>query len=107
MTSVLEGTLDAHSRSDLTRMTPTEQANSQYDDELASYTTPRVWWRVATLPDGTPVGFVIPARNAYNPIIAYIGVLPAFRGNGIRRRRPRRGHAHPRRTRRSAHPGVD
>ncbi len=82
MTSVLEGTLDAHSRIDLTRMTPAEQASSQYDDELASYATPREWWRVATLPDGTPVGFVIPARNAYNPIIAYIGVLPAFRGKG-------------------------
>ena len=82
MTSVLEGTLDAHSRAELTRMTPAEQANFQYDDELARYTTPREWWRVATLPDGTPVGFVIPARNAYNPIIAYIGVLPAFRGKG-------------------------
>ena len=82
MTSVVEGTLDAHSRAELTRMTPAEQANFQYDDELARYTTPREWWRVATLPDGTPVGFVIPARNAYNPIIAYIGVLPAFRGKG-------------------------
>ncbi len=82
MTSVLEGTLDAHSRADLTRMTPAEQANLQYDDELARYTTPREWWRVATLPDGTPVGFVIPARNAYNAIIAYIGVLPGFRGKG-------------------------
>ena len=82
MTSVLEGTLDAHSRAELTQMTPAEQANFQYDDELARYTTPREWWRVATLPDGTPVGFVIPARNAYNPIIAYIGVLPGFRGKG-------------------------
>lgn len=82
MTSVLEGTLDAHSRAELTRMTPAEQANLQYDDELASYASPRDWWRVATLHDGTPVGFVIPARNAYNPIIAYIGVLPAFRGKG-------------------------
>lgn len=82
MTSVLEGTLDAHSRVELTRMTPVEQANFQFDDELARYTTPREWWRVSTLPDGTPVGFVIPARNAYNPIIAYIGVLPAFRGKG-------------------------
>ena len=82
MTQVLEGTLDAHSRAELTRMTPSEQANDQYDDELVGYETPRDWWRVATLPDGTPVGFVIPARNAYNPIIAYIGVLPAFRGKG-------------------------
>ena len=48
MTSVLEGTLDAHSRAELTRMTPAEQADFQYDDELARYTTPHEWWRVAT-----------------------------------------------------------
>jgi len=28
------------------------------------------------------VGFVIPAHNAYNPIIAYLGVVPIHRGNG-------------------------
>ena len=37
---------------------------------------------VATLRGGEPVGFVIPARNPYNAILAYIGVLPAHRGNG-------------------------
>lgn len=36
----------------------------------------------AVLPTGEPVGFVIPARNSYHPIIAYIGVLPARRGHG-------------------------
>jgi RimJ/RimL family protein N-acetyltransferase len=45
-----------------------------------AYASPRDWWRVATLPDGEPVGFVIPARNNYNPIIAYIGVVPEHRG---------------------------
>lgn len=33
------------------------------------------------LPHGEPVGFVLPAHNGYNPIIAYIGVLPGHRGN--------------------------
>jgi RimJ/RimL family protein N-acetyltransferase len=28
------------------------------------------------------VGFVIPAHNGYNPVIAYLGVVPAHRGNG-------------------------
>jgi RimJ/RimL family protein N-acetyltransferase len=54
----------------------------QYDREFMSYRSPQEWWRIATLPDGDPVGFVIPARNSYHPIIAYIGVLPAHRGNG-------------------------
>ena len=49
---------------------------------MAQYRSPQEWWRVATLPDGEPVGFVTPARNAYNPIIGYIAVLPEHRGNG-------------------------
>jgi RimJ/RimL family protein N-acetyltransferase len=79
---VLEGTLDAHSRDDLTRMTARESAQEQYRDELDRYATPHEWWQVATLPDGDPVGFVIPAHNGYNPIIAYLGVVPAHRGHG-------------------------
>lgn len=82
MTLVLDGTLDAHSRDELTRMSARESAEEQYRDELERYTSPRSWWRIATLPDGEPVGFVIPAHNGYNPIIAYIAVLPAHRGHG-------------------------
>lgn len=82
MTSALDGTLDAHSRADLTRMSARQAAVKHYEDELARYTSPKDWWRIATLPDGEPVGFVIPAHNGYNPIIAYIGVLPEHRGNG-------------------------
>lgn len=82
MASALDGTLDAHSRDDLTRMSAREAAVKHYEDELARYTSPREWWRVATLPDGEPVGFVLPAHNGYNPIIAYLAVLPAHRGNG-------------------------
>ncbi|MFJ5845323.1 GNAT family N-acetyltransferase [Streptomyces sp. NPDC092903] len=83
MAPVMEGTLDAHGRQDLASgLSPLAAAEKHYDEELARYTTPREWWRVAELPDGEPVGFVIPARNDYNPIIAYIGVLPARRGHG-------------------------
>jgi len=82
MTLVLDGTLDAHSRDDLTRMTPRQAAQEQYHSELDRYASPRVWWRIATLPDGEPVGFVIPAHNGYNPVIAYVAVLPAHRGRG-------------------------
>lgn len=61
----LEGTLDVHSRADLTRMSAHETAVKHYEEEFATYTSPHHWWRVATLPDGgEPVGFVIPARNS-------------------------------------------
>jgi RimJ/RimL family protein N-acetyltransferase len=82
MTEVLDGSLDAHSRDDLTHMSPREAAVRHYEDELANYRSPQDWWRVATLPDGDPVGFVTPARNNYNPIIGYIAVLPRHRGKG-------------------------
>ncbi|MEU4679093.1 GNAT family N-acetyltransferase [Micromonospora sp. NPDC023737] len=82
MTRALAGTLDAHSLAEMARMPAGEVARKHFEDELARYPTPREWWRVATLPGGEPVGFVFPARNAYNPIIAYIGVLPEHRGHG-------------------------
>lgn len=82
MTLVLDGTLDAHSRDDLTRMTPHQAAQAQYGSELERFASPHEWWRIATLPNGEPVGFVIPAHNGYNPIIAYIGVVPTHRGHG-------------------------
>ncbi|MFD0526836.1 GNAT family N-acetyltransferase [Kitasatospora arboriphila] len=83
-TGILSGTLDAHSRDDLARMTAREAAQFQYDEEFAHYATPRAWWRVAeSAGTGEPVGLVIAARNAYRPIVAYLGVLPAHRGRGL------------------------
>ena len=82
MTEVIDGTLDAHDRADLARMPAREAAAGHYNEELALYTSPRDWWRIATLPGGEPVGFVLPAHNGYNPIIAYLGVVPAHRGHG-------------------------
>jgi RimJ/RimL family protein N-acetyltransferase len=82
MTLTLEGTLDAHSRAELRRKPPKQVAADQYDGEFNAYSSPRDWWRIATRLDGEPVGFVVPAHNGYNPIIAYIGVLPDHRGHG-------------------------
>jgi RimJ/RimL family protein N-acetyltransferase len=81
MTLVMDGTLDAHSREELTRTSAREGAVRHFQDELALYRSPRDWWRVAILPDGEPIGFVTPARNDYGAIIAYLGVLPSYRGN--------------------------
>jgi RimJ/RimL family protein N-acetyltransferase len=82
MTLVLDGTLDAHSRAELTRMTARQSAEEQYNDVFAGYTSPHEWWRIATTPGGEPAGFVIPAHNGYHSIIAYLGVVPAHRGHG-------------------------
>lgn len=82
MVRVLEGTLDAHDRVALASVSAERSARERYADEFAQYTTPRDWWRVAVLPGGEPVGFVLPARNAYHPMIGYIGVVPEHRGHG-------------------------
>ncbi|WCN81755.1 GNAT family N-acetyltransferase [Micromonospora sp. LH3U1] len=83
MTRALDGTLDAHSRADLAQMSPHEAALKHYEQELATYSSPRQWWRIGTLGEGgDPVGFVVPARNAYHPVIAYLGVVPEHRGHG-------------------------
>jgi GNAT superfamily N-acetyltransferase len=83
MTRVLEGTLDAHSRRDLETSDPARVARDQFHGDFLGDPQPRDWWRLATLPStGEQVGFVIPARNAYNAIIAYIGVVPEHRGKG-------------------------
>ncbi|MFE2373184.1 GNAT family N-acetyltransferase [Streptomyces sp. NPDC059398] len=83
MALVAEGSLDAHTRASVaTGLSPREVSERQYDEELTGYRSPAGWWRVAELPGGEPVGFVIPARNNYHAIIAYIGVLPAHRGHG-------------------------
>jgi RimJ/RimL family protein N-acetyltransferase len=83
MTRALDGTLDARSRADLREGTAAQAATRHHDEEFAHFTSPREWWRVATLRDGgEPVGFVIPARNAYHAVIAYLAVLPDHRGHG-------------------------
>ncbi|WP_062429626.1 GNAT family N-acetyltransferase [Herbidospora daliensis] len=82
MERVVEGSLDVHTKAELTRMSPREQAEAQYEHELDLYDSPREWWRVVVV-GGAPAGFVIPARNPYNPIIAYIGVVPEHRGKGL------------------------
>ncbi|MFF4188689.1 GNAT family N-acetyltransferase [Streptomyces sp. NPDC001691] len=83
MTLVVENSLDEHTREELRTMTPRESAERMYEEEFATFRSPPTWWRIAELKDGGgPVGFVIPARNNYNPVIAYIGVLPAHRGHG-------------------------
>jgi hypothetical protein len=82
MTLTMDSTLDAHSKQDLALMSARQGAVRHFEEELASYGSPRQWWQIATLPDGEPAGFVIPARNNYHAIIAYLGVLPTQRGNG-------------------------
>jgi RimJ/RimL family protein N-acetyltransferase len=82
MTLALEGTLDVHSQQVLTQMSARDAAVRHHEGELAQYRSPREWWRIATLVDGEAVGFVTPARNDYNPIMAHLAVLPGHRGNG-------------------------
>jgi hypothetical protein len=81
LTGALENTLDAHGRADLRTMPARDVATAQLDGEFPRYSSPQEWWAVRCLQDGEPIGFVIPTRNDYSWIIAYIGVLPRRRGH--------------------------
>lgn len=78
---VAKDSLDAHT----VETVAAKGVEALADDDLEFYLSlpgERAAWRVAELPDGTTVGFIIPTRNAYDASISYLGVLPEHRGNG-------------------------
>jgi RimJ/RimL family protein N-acetyltransferase len=78
---IAAGSLDAHTVDMVTR----QGIDALADDDLAFYLSlpgDRAAWQIATLHDGTTVGFIIPTRTAYDASISYLGVLPQHRGNG-------------------------
>ncbi|SMC57653.1 GNAT family N-acetyltransferase [Kibdelosporangium aridum] len=76
-----QGSLDAHVRKTVEQSGLDASAQEELDI-LRWLPSPRDWWRLAYTPSGELAGISIPARNYKNPIIGYIGVLPAHRGNG-------------------------
>jgi RimJ/RimL family protein N-acetyltransferase len=75
-------TLDVTTCRALDVMDPAAQARDDYDFYL-DCPGERDWWRVATTPDGEPVGFVVPSATPYARNVGYLGVLPAHRGHGL------------------------
>jgi RimJ/RimL family protein N-acetyltransferase len=56
------------------------------DDDLDFYRSlpgRRSDWKIAELPSGDTVGFIIPTRTAYDASISYLGILPEHRGQGF------------------------
>lgn len=76
-----QGSLDAHARRAIAE-SGIEAAAQEDLDLLRWLPSPRAWWRVAYDRAGSPAGLCVPARNPNDPIIGYIGVLPAHRGQG-------------------------
>ncbi|MEV7994814.1 GNAT family N-acetyltransferase [Streptomyces sp. NPDC086077] len=79
---VLDGTLDAASRTAAAAVGAEAQARADvafYRDVMAGE---RTWWRVAEDFDGRPAGFALPSRNSGSHVVGYLGVLPEQRGHG-------------------------
>lgn len=79
---VLAGSLDATSRKTAAAVGAATLARLDvafYRDKMHG---DRAWWRVAEAPDGEPVGFGVPSRNADVLVVGYLGVLPEHRGRG-------------------------
>jgi ribosomal protein S18 acetylase RimI-like enzyme len=51
-------------------------------DNLLWLPGPRDWWRLGYTESGELAGFVAPSRNFTDPVIAFVGVVPAQRGHG-------------------------
>ncbi|MEV6975756.1 GNAT family N-acetyltransferase [Kitasatospora sp. NPDC093806] len=79
---VLDGSLDAASRTEADRVGEEAQAREDVAFYRDTMLGDRTWWRVARTPDGEPVGFGLPSRNHASPVVGYLGVLPAHRGHG-------------------------
>ncbi|MFD5824366.1 GNAT family N-acetyltransferase [Lentzea sp. NPDC060358] len=75
------GSLDVATRRDLETMDADEQAQADLEFYL-SCPGERSWWRVATTPEGDPVGFAVPSATPYHRNVGYLGVLPERRGQG-------------------------
>lgn len=75
-------TLDVTTRRSLAVLGPAAQARDDHDFYL-SCPGERDWWRIATTPDGEPVGFLVPSATPYARNVGYLGVLPEHRGRGL------------------------
>ncbi|MFC7218415.1 GNAT family N-acetyltransferase [Streptomyces polyrhachis] len=78
---VEQGTLDAHARRAIDEG-GVEQAAREELEFFQWCPSPREWWQLAYTKQGELVGLHIPARNQTNPIVGFIGVVPAQRGHG-------------------------
>ena len=79
---VAAGSLDSHTLNVVAK----QGVDALAEDDLAFYLSlpgSRDAWQIATLLDGTTVGFIIATRTAYDASISYLGVLPEHRGHGF------------------------
>ncbi|WP_328448079.1 GNAT family N-acetyltransferase [Amycolatopsis sp. NBC_00438] len=73
--------LDAHVRRVVAEQ-GIEAAAQEDLDIMRWMPAPREWWRLAYTREGDLVGFALPSRNYYDPVIGYIAVVPEQRGHG-------------------------
>lgn len=78
---IAHGTLDAHAVRDIERGGYDAAAQDDLDN-LRWLPGERDWWRLAYTESGDLAGIVAPSRNHSDPVIAFVGVVPAQRGHG-------------------------
>jgi ribosomal protein S18 acetylase RimI-like enzyme len=78
---IAHGSLDAHAVRDIERGGYDAAAQDDLDN-LLWLPGPRDWWRLGYTESGELAGFVAPSRNFTDPVIAFVGVVPAQRGHG-------------------------
>ncbi|MFI5959006.1 GNAT family N-acetyltransferase [Cryptosporangium sp. NPDC051539] len=79
-----DGSLDAQTRKNRSRMSPQDVARQEMAFYLAA-PGERDWWRAVYRPDGALAGLAIPSATSENPNVGYLGVVPEMRGRGYAR----------------------
>lgn len=74
-------TLDAYARNAIEKG-GVDLAAQEDLDNLTWLPGPREWWRLAYTQDDELAGIIVPSRNFADPVIAFVGVVPAQRGHG-------------------------
>ena len=78
---IAHGSLDAHELRDIEQGGYDLAAKNELE-HLRWQPGPREWWRLAWTESGELAGLVVPSRNYSDPVIDFVGVVPAQRGHG-------------------------
>ena len=88
-----EGTRDSWITRNVNERGRLPAARSDFGDYQEMEHRPE-WWELAYAEDGSLVGVIMAARNPSTAVVAYVGVVPAYRGGGLASVLVRRGTEH-------------
>jgi RimJ/RimL family protein N-acetyltransferase len=81
LAALLADTADARLAADVRRDGPRKAAELLFAETAQLHHEPQ-WWEIGYAPDGRPAAISLPAHSPSFPVIGFVGVSPAHRGEG-------------------------